>query len=196
MKSYRSSWTFVTIDLLFHKLLPFDQNSFSRLFSSMLLHFWMKVGNKLLFEELQIKLDFCQDWLTFSRVIALCLKFVFLDFSRLCFHIPEWKLVGSFHMKSYRSSSTFVMFDLLFYELLPFVQNSFSRLFVAIHSFIFEWKLVGSFHMKSYRSSFTFVTVDLFLLMIFCHFLKKRFPRFPFRLSSAWRVTHQVWSIR
>ena len=30
----------------------------------------------------------------------------FPDFSALCFHISEWKLVGSFHMKSYRSSST------------------------------------------------------------------------------------------
>ena len=28
MKSYRSSSTFVTVDLLFHELLPFVQNSF------------------------------------------------------------------------------------------------------------------------------------------------------------------------
>ena len=34
-------------------------------------------------------------------------------------------------MKSYRSISTFVMVDILFHELLPFVQNLFSRLMVA-----------------------------------------------------------------
>ena len=39
MKSYRSSSTFVTIDLLFHELLPFVPNSsFSELFSAMLSH--------------------------------------------------------------------------------------------------------------------------------------------------------------
>ena len=48
-------------------------------------------------------------------------KIRFPDFSQLCFHISEWKLVASFHMKSYRSSSTFVTDDTLFHELLPFV---------------------------------------------------------------------------
>ena len=52
-------------------------------------------------------------------------KIRFPDFSSLCFHISEWKLVGSFHMKSYRSSSTFVTVDLLFHELLPFVYLQF-----------------------------------------------------------------------
>ena len=58
MKSYRSSSTFVTVDLLFHELLPFVQKSFSRLFSAMLSHILMKVGSKLPYEELQIKFDF------------------------------------------------------------------------------------------------------------------------------------------
>ena len=53
-------------------------------------------------------------------------KIRFPDFSRLCFHISEWQFVGSFHMKSYRASSTFVTVDPLFHELLPFVQNLFS----------------------------------------------------------------------
>ena len=53
-------------------------------------------------------------------------KISFTDFSPLCFHISEWKFVGSFHMKSYRISSTFVTVDPLFHELLPFVQNLFS----------------------------------------------------------------------
>ena len=46
----------------------------------------------------------------------------------------EWKLVGSFHMKNYRSSSTFVTVGLHFHELLPFVQNSFSGLFLVMLS--------------------------------------------------------------
>ena len=56
MKSYRSSSTFVTIDLLFHDL------SFSRLLLAMLAHIWMKVGSKLSYEELQIKFNFRHDW--------------------------------------------------------------------------------------------------------------------------------------
>ena len=35
-------------------------HSFSKLFFAMLLHTWMKVGSKLLYEELQIKFDFPQ----------------------------------------------------------------------------------------------------------------------------------------
>ena len=63
--------------------------------------------------------------------------------SSLCFHISERKSVGSFHMKSYRSSSTFVMVDLLFHELLPFIQNSFSGL-SQLWFHISEWKFVSS----------------------------------------------------
>ena len=80
MKSYRSSSTFVTVDLLFHELLPFVQKSFSGLFSAMLSHIWMKVDSKLPYEELQIKLDFCHGWPTFSWIIALCSKIVFRTF--------------------------------------------------------------------------------------------------------------------
>ena len=80
IKSYRSSSTLVTVDLLFHELLPFVQNSFSGLFFAMLSHIWMKVGRKLQYEELQIKFDFCHGWLTFSWVIALCLQLVFQTF--------------------------------------------------------------------------------------------------------------------
>ena len=80
MKSYRSSSTFVTVDLLFHELLPFVQNSFSGLFFTLLSHIWMKVGRKLRYEELQINFDFRHGWPTFSWVIALCLQFVFQTF--------------------------------------------------------------------------------------------------------------------
>ena len=53
MQSYRSSSTFVTVDLLYQELLPFVQNSFSGIFSVMLSHAWIKVGNRLPCEELQ-----------------------------------------------------------------------------------------------------------------------------------------------
>ena len=85
MKSYRSSSTFVTVDLLFHELLSFVRNSFSGIFSAMVSHIWMKVGGKLPCEELHIKFDFCHAWSTFSWVIALCSKFVFGTFLRYAF---------------------------------------------------------------------------------------------------------------
>ena len=107
----------------------------------MLSNIWMKVGSKFPYDELQIKFDFRHGWLTFSWVITLCSKFVFSDFSRLCFHISEWKLVASYQMKSYRSSSAFVTVDLLFHELFPFVQNSFSGLLSAMLWHI--WMKVG-----------------------------------------------------
>ena len=111
-KSYRSSSTFVMIDLLFHESLPFLSNSFSGLFSTMLSQTWMKVGRKLLYEELQIKFDFRHDWHTFSWVIYCpVFKIRILDFSRIYVHISEWKLVTSFHLKSYWSSSTFFPVD-------------------------------------------------------------------------------------
>ena len=85
MKSYRSSSTFVMVDLLFHELLPFVQNSFSGLFSVMLSHTWMKVCRKLPHEELQSKFNFCHGWPTFPWVIALCSKFVFRNGCRFEF---------------------------------------------------------------------------------------------------------------
>ena len=77
MKSYRStsSSTLVTVDLRLHELLSFVQNSvchtsFSVLFFTLLSHIWMKVGRKLLYEELEIKFDFPFSWPTFWWVIA------------------------------------------------------------------------------------------------------------------------------
>ena len=85
MKSYRSSSTFVMVDLLFHELLPFAENSFSGLFFTLLSHIWVKVGRKLPYEELQIKFHFRHSWPTFSWVIALCWKFVFQTFLHSAF---------------------------------------------------------------------------------------------------------------
>ena len=81
------------------------------------------LGSTLLY-EVHNKLDFRYGWPTLNELLPF-FKILFPDFSWQCSHITEWKLVGSFHMNSYRSSATFVMIDLLFHELLPFVQNSF-----------------------------------------------------------------------
>ena len=91
---------------------------------------------------------------------SVCLSITrFPEFSWLYFPISGWKLVASFCMKSYRSSSTFVTVNLLFHELLPFVQTSFPGLFSAMLLHI--WMEVGSkLHMKSYRSSLTFLWVN------------------------------------
>ena len=51
----------------------------------------------------------------------------FPHFSRVCFNRSPLNLKASFYTKSYRSSSIPVMIDLLFHELLPFVQNSLCR---------------------------------------------------------------------
>ena len=68
-------------------------HSFSGLFFAMLSHIWMKVGSKLLYEELQIEFDFRHGWPIFMSYCPL-FKISFPDFSSLCFHISEWKLVG------------------------------------------------------------------------------------------------------
>ena len=55
-------------------------HSFSGLFLAMLSDIWMKVGSKLLYEDLQIRFDFRHGWPTFPWVIALCSKYVFRTF--------------------------------------------------------------------------------------------------------------------
>ena len=128
---FRHAW------LTFSWVIVFVQNSFSGLFFTLISHIRAKGSRKLPYEELHIKFDFCHGWPIFAWVIAL-FKLRFPDFSSLCFHISEWKLVGSFHMKSYRPSSTFAIVDLLFHELLPFVQNSFSRLFFTAFTYLIK----------------------------------------------------------
>ena len=156
MKSYRSSSTFVTVDLLFNELLPFVQKSFSGLFSATLSHIWIKVGSKLSYEELQIKFDFRHSWPTFSWVIAHCSKLVFPDFfSAILSHI--WIKVGSklpyeelqikFDFRYGRPTFSWVI--ALCSNMFP----DFSRLCFLIYEWRLEWKLVGSFCMKSYISS-------------------------------------------
>ena len=58
-------------------------------------------------------------------------------------------------MKNYRSSLTFVRFDLRCHELLPFVQNVFQT-FLGYPFTYFNGGWLGSFQMKSYRSGLTF----------------------------------------
>ena len=56
MKSYRSSLTFLLVNLLFQELFPLVQNFISPIFFfDMLSDINMKVGSKLMYEELQIK---------------------------------------------------------------------------------------------------------------------------------------------
>ena len=156
---------------------------FPDFFLTVLSHIWIKVGSKLLYEELQIKFDFCHGWPTFSCVIAVCSKFcpshqfsgLFLFmlsrirmkvdrqflYEQLFFHISGWQSVASFFMKSYRSSSSFVKVDQLFSYVIAFISklcpsHQFSRLVLAMLSQS-EWQLVASFYIKSYRSSSTFV---------------------------------------
>ena len=110
----------------------------------------------------------------------------FPDFSRLCFHISEWKLLASFHMKSYRSSSTFVTVDLIFMSYCPLLKNRFPD-FSRLCFHISEWKFVASFHRKSYRSSSTFVTVDLIFFHELLPFAQKSFSGlFSAMLSHIW----------
>ena len=112
---FRHNWsTFVWV-------IPFCSKFVSGLFVPMLSHIWMKVGSKLPYKDVQIRFDFPYSWLTFSSLISLFQT----SFSGLFFHIPEWKLVASFHTKSYRSHLTFVQVHIYFNELLRFVQNHF-----------------------------------------------------------------------
>ena len=83
---------------------------FSLLFFVMLSHIWMKVGSKLPYEELQIKFNFPQDWLTFSQVIVLCSKFVesgHLQFKKLMVQF-------SYFWLDYKSDSGLWIDDFLF----------------------------------------------------------------------------------
>ena len=122
----------------------------------MLWHIELKFCIWLWFTILQIKFEYCQFASIFSPLpvkpegtiglhsvcqsvyssVCPSVTLVFPDFSSLCFDTSGWKLVGSFHMKSYRSSSTFITIDQLFHELWPFVHNSFSGLFSAMLSHI------------------------------------------------------------
>ena len=90
-----------------------------------------------------IYLNDCWSSLTFTVnffFMSYCpvFKISFPDFSWICFYKPGWKLLASFHIKSYRSSLTFVTIDLLFMSYCFL----FSGLFFAMLSHI--WMKVGS----------------------------------------------------
>ena len=100
----------------------------------MLSHIWMKYGSKLRYEELQIKCDVCHGWPIFSRVIALCSKFVFWSFLAYAFtymneswwQVSIWRVTDQVRLLS--------RLTYFFIELLPFDQNSFSGLFFTLLS--------------------------------------------------------------
>ena len=80
-------------------------HSFSGLFFAMLSHIWMKVGSKLLYEELQIKFNFRHGWPIFSWVIVLCSKFVFRTFLAHLSQRLKWAIVIAHRPSSVRPSS-------------------------------------------------------------------------------------------
>ena len=59
-------------------------------------------------------------------------KFRFPDYSLSSFDILSWNFIYEFVFAAYRSRSTFVAFDLLLHELLPFVKIPFSGHFFVI----------------------------------------------------------------
>ena len=152
MKSYRSSVTFVTVHLFFHELLPFVQNSFSRVFLPLLSNIWMKVGGKLLYEELQIKFHFCHSWPTFSWVIDPLIKILFPDFFSLCFHIYQMKVGRKLSYEELQIKIDFHhSWPTSFSESISLPCLSVKIRFPDFSSLCChtsEWKLEGSFHMK------------------------------------------------
>ena len=103
MARYRSSSTFVSVDLLSLELLPFANMSvhsvFLTFFSVILWDIDLKLGIRLCLDMIQIKFDFCVGWPIFTWVIALC-KHVrplgFPNFSQSSFEILTWNLVYDF----------------------------------------------------------------------------------------------------
>ena len=106
---YRSSLSFVMLDLLLQELLPFAKIYFSGLFSAIFWDIDMKFG-----------IWICHDILRSSRLTyfyrSYCplLKFSFPDFSLLSFAVFNWNLVFEYIFTVYRSSLSFVKLDLLF----------------------------------------------------------------------------------
>ena len=97
---------------------------------------WLEASTWRVTDQVQLLSRLTHFFMSYCPLFKIC----FPDFSWLCFHIYEWKLVGSFLMKSYRSSSTFVTVDLLLNDLLSFLKkNSFPHF--------------SFFCMKSYTSS-------------------------------------------
>ena len=124
-------------------------------------------------------------------------KICFPDFSLLCFHISEWKLVASFYIKTSRSSSKFVTVDLPFHELLSFVQNLFSGLFFAMLSHI--WMKVGSkllykdFQIK-FQVRYGWPTFS-WVIAVCSKFVFRTFPHYAITyLNESWKQAY-IWRI-
>ena len=127
IKSYTSSSILVMIDLLFHELLPFFENSLCHTSFPHFPRVCFDISEWNLTASFYIKSYTSSSVpVTIDRLFHELLPFVqsslchtsFPHFSWLCFHIFEWKLIASFYTKSYRSSSIPVTIDRLFHELL------------------------------------------------------------------------------
>ena len=82
-------------------------------------------------------------------------------------------MTANFRMKRYGLSSTYVPFDILLNELMPFIQNPFSG-------------IVTGFHIRSYRSRSTLVK-DVLLVQSYCPkkaLFKIRIPDFSSSIPS------------
>ena len=118
MSSYRSSSTFIPVDLFLQELWPISWseihgNSFFCTFLSHVSLNYIETWQKHLVWVVtgQVRLSF---WLTYfckSYGPFLGRKFSFPHFSQPCFTELHWHLADSFSMSSYRSSSTFVPVD-------------------------------------------------------------------------------------
>ena len=77
--------------LNFHELLPFVQNRLSRLFLTILSHIWMKVGNKIPFEELK---TFVTVDLLFHELLPFVQNSFSVHFTSMLSHTCTWMKVG------------------------------------------------------------------------------------------------------
>ena len=123
----------------------------------------------------------------------LCVRpFGFPNFSQLSFEILTWNLVYGFVLTWYRSSSTFVPFDLLLLQTYcPLQRFSFPNF--SLPSFvILTWNLEYEFVLTRYRSSSTFVPFDKLLLELFPLCKNLVFQTFLFSLLWYWP---EIWNM-
>ena len=117
-------------------------------------------------------------------------KICFPDFSLLSFVYLTCNLVYEFVFTWYRSSMTFVGFDLLLHELLPFTKIMFSGFFFAIFPDIdlkfHTWICLDVIQVNLSSSTF-FVLSLTSLSRLLWHWLEIWY------MNLSWHNTDQVW---
>ena len=144
MNSYRSSSTFVPVDLFLQELWPISWSEIQFLVGNLVFRTFLSHASLNFIETWQMALvwvvtghirlsfrltHFCKSYGPF-----LGLKFSFPHFSQPCFTEFHWNLADTFSMSSYRSSSTFIPVDPFLQELWPIslLEIQFSALFSAM----------------------------------------------------------------